>query len=137
MKQMVGNFWITKADYRCIPVSGALTPEGAAILDSTIAKQAADRFANLDGDLGRMVAATGSHVYVIRPGVLSFPVKRYLWSALDLEIIKRSGRELAQIVGESKTLLPMPDFGAAGPTAEQIVEALSFLPDNVTLLTPG
>ncbi|MHC4611305.1 MAG: ADP-ribose-binding protein [Planctomycetota bacterium] len=135
MQQKTCNLWIEKADYRCILTSGALTGEGTAILDSGIAKQAAERFADLDGDLGRLIASRGNHVHLIRPGLLSFPVKQYQWSGLNLPIIKRSAQQLPALVGEAKTLLPCPACVPDGPSLEEVTEALSSLPDNVILVT--
>ncbi|MCP4245462.1 MAG: hypothetical protein GY778_00285 [bacterium] len=129
------NFWLERAEFRCIPTSGAVSPEGPAIMDFSLAKQAVEQFSNLDGDLGLLLSSRGNHVHSLRPDLLSFPVKQFLWSALDLKIIKRSGHELKEIVGEAKTLLAFPETGAALPTREQFIETLSFLPDTVILVT--
>jgi len=108
MQQKTCNLWIEKADYRCVLTTGALTSEGAAIMDSATAKQAAERFADLDVDLGRLLASRGNHVHLIRQGLVSFPVKQYQWSGLNLPIIKRSGKQLQTLVGDAKTLVPLP-----------------------------
>ena len=134
MVQKTCNLWIERAEYRCIPTTGALTDEGEAVLDSAIAKEAADRFTTLALDLGRLVASRGNHVHLIRPGLVSFPVKQYQWSNLKLPIIKRSGQQLQALVGEAKTLLPCLQTGKDGPSAEEIAETLSFLPDNIILV---
>lgn len=134
MQQKTCNLWIEKADYRCVLTTGALTSEGAAIMDSATAKQAAERFADLDVDLGRLLASRGNHVHLIRQGLVSFPVKQYQWSGLNLPIIKRSGKQLQTLVGDAKTLVPLPQCGPDDPSREEIAEALSFLPDNILLV---
>ena len=128
------NFWLERADFRCIPTSGAVSPDGPAIMDLSLAKQAVEKFTNLDADLGLLLSSRGNHVHALRPDLLSFPVKQFLWSGLDLKIIKRSGHELQEIVGEAKTLLAFPATGAALPTREQFIESLSFLPGTVILV---
>ena len=131
MIEKVCNLWLEPADWRCIPTMGATTPEGAAIMDTGVALEAAERYHNIDVDLGRLLTSRGNHVHELRPGVLSFPIKQYQWSGLDLKIIERSGRELAEIVGEAKALLPRFNKAANDPPWEEIAKVLAFLPDNV------
>ena len=131
MIEKVCNLWLESADWRCIPSLGATTPEGAAIMTAAVALEAAEQYHNIDVDLGRLLTSRGNHVHELRPGLVSFPIKQYEWSGLDLKIIGRSGRELAEIVGDAKTLLPRFNTAASDPPWEEIAKALAFLPDNV------
>lgn len=131
MIEKVCNLWLEPADWRCIPTIGATTPDGAAIMDSGIPLEAAQRYQGIEGDLGRLLASRGNHVHELRPGLLSFPIKQYQWAGVDLQIVGRSGRELAQLVGEAKTLLPRFDVNPHDPPWEKIAEVLSSLPDNI------
>lgn len=131
MIEKVCNLWLESADWRCIPSLGATTPEGAAIMTAAVALEAAEQYHNIDVDLGRLLTSRGNHVHELRPGLVSFPIKQYEWSGLDLKIIGRSGRELAEIVGDAKTLLPRFNTAANDPPWEEIAKALAFLPDNV------
>jgi hypothetical protein len=137
MKLAKCNLWIEPADYRGIPTSGALRPDGTAVLDRGLALEAARRFTDIDVDLGRLLASRGNHVHLIRPGLFSFPVKQYAWSGLDLRIIERSGRELCALVGSARTLLPKPTTDDAGLPWEKVAEVLAFLPDNVVVIDHG
>jgi hypothetical protein len=128
------NLWIEPADFRCIPTCGATGADGEAILDSGVALEAAKKFQSAAADLGRLLCSRGNHVHLIRPGLVSFPIKQYHWSGLDLNLIKRSANELIQLVGEAKTLLPRPPLAAGDPPWEKIAEALSALPDNVIVI---
>ena len=128
------NLWLEQADWRCILTTGATTPDGAAVMDSGLALEAAQRFHNIEGDLGRLLTSRGNHVHELRPGLLSFPIKQYQWSRMDLQIIARSGHELVEIVGEAKTLLPRPAGGAGDPPWEEVAQALSFFPDNIIVI---
>lgn len=81
-----------------------------------------------------MLSSRGNHVHVLRPGLLSFPVKQFLWSGADLRIIDRSAHEMIAIVGDAKTLLPRPIGAANDPPWEEVLKVLSFLPDNVIVI---
>lgn len=133
MIEKVGNLWLEPAEYRCIPSSGAIVG-GVAVLDSTIGMEAKQRFNDLDVDLGRFLASRGNHVHVLRPGVLSFPIKQYQWSGPVLDIIRRSVSELAAVVGGAKTLLPQPVGPGDGVTWEQVQPLLAALPDNIIVI---
>ena len=76
----------------------------------------------------------GNHVHELRPDLLSFPIKQYQWSGADLNIVTRSGHELADLVGSEITLLPRFNLAANDPPWEAIAEALAFLPDNIIVI---
>ncbi len=134
MKERTCNLWTEKADYRCIPTTGATDGEGAAVMDSGLAAQAARRFQGLAVDLGRLLTASGNHVHVIRPGLLSFPVQQYAWSGPSLQVIARSAKELVSIVGEAVTLLPRPGCEAGGLAWDEVSKVLADLPDNIIVV---
>ena len=130
------NLWIEPADYRCILTSAAVA-NGEAVLESRSAHAAAVKFAGLATDLGRLLTARGNHVHVIRPGLCSFPIKQYQWSGPDLQVIARSARELAELVGKAKTLLPRPGCGDGELKWEDVSKAIASLPDNVIIVPEG
>ena len=128
------NLWLEPAQYRCIPTNGALTGEGEAVMDAGLAKEAADRFVGVEGDLGRLIASRGNHVHLVRPDLTSFPVQQYQWGGPSLQTIERSAKELCELVGEAKTLLPRPGCGAGELPWEQVAKALESLPDNIIVV---
>ncbi len=130
------DLWIEPAEYRCILTSAAVV-NGEAVLESRSALTAAARFAGLATDLGRMLTARGNHVHVIRPGLCSFPIKQYQWSGPNVQIITRSARELCELVGAAKTLLPRPGCADGELEWEQVQQALAFLPDNIVIVNTG
>jgi len=134
MIEQVCNFWTERADWRCIPTSGAMTPDGAAIMDTPVGIEAVQKFHNIDYDLGRLIASRGNHVHVIRPGIASFPFKQYAWSGVSLAVVERSARQLAALVGTAKTLLPRPSEPNSNVSWEDIAKVLSLLPDNVLVV---
>jgi hypothetical protein len=127
------NLWIEPAEYRCILTSAAVA-DGEAVLETKSARAAAAKFAGLAGDLGRMLTARGNHVHLIRPGLCSFPIKQYQWSGPTLAVIERSAKELAEIVGTAKTLLPRPGCGEGELAWADVAKVLACLPDNVVIV---
>ena len=128
------NLWQERAEFLCIPTSGAVADDGTAIMDTPIAREAAKRFRGLEVDLGRLITSRGNHVHLIRPGVLSFPVKQFQWSRPTVQVIERSAAELAALVGDKKTLLPRPGCGPGELAWDEVAQALASLPDNVVVV---
>lgn len=127
------NLWLEPADYRCILTSAAVA-NGEAVLESPSARQAAERYTGLAGDLGRLLNARGNRVHEIRPGVCSFPTRQFRWSGPSLEIIERSARELVELVKDRKALLPRPGCDAGELEWAKVAEKLAFLPDNIIIV---
>lgn len=136
-QEKAGNLWTEKADVRCIPTTGATNDEGEAVMDSGLALEAARRYRGLELDLGRLLSSRGTHVYEVRPGLVSFPVQQYSWGGPNLQVIQRSAKELAALVGERRTVLPRPGCGPGQLSWEDVAKALSCLPPNVTVLKPA
>ncbi len=134
MIEKVCNIWIERADFRCILTSGALTTGGEAIIEGGVAAEAARRFQGVEIDLGRLIASRGNHVHLIRPGLISFPIKQYQWSGPTLQLIERSARQLVALVGNAKTLLPRPGCGPGELAWDDVAKALAFLPDNIIVI---
>lgn len=128
------NLWIEPAAYRCIPTTGATQPDGTAIMEAGLAAEAAKKFSGLEIDLGHLIKSRGNHVHVLRPGLLSFPIQQYAWSGPNLQIIERSARQLAAIVGDAKTLLPRPGCAPGQLEWDAVKKVLEFLPDTVIVI---
>ena len=134
MIEKVCNLWLERAEYRCIPTDGAVTGSGEAVMDFGVAREAAQKFQGIEVDLGRLIASRGNHVHLVRPGVVSFPIKQYAWSGPSLQTIERSARELCALVGDAKTLLPRPGCGPGELAWEEVAKVLSNLPDNIIVI---
>ena len=133
MIEKVCNLWMERADFRCIPTTGAVA-DGEAVMDSGVALEAAQKYPSLPLDLGRLLTSRGNHVHQIRPDVLSFPVKQYAWQPITIPVIARSVGELIALVGDAKTLLPRPVLGDRDPPWDQIAAAFASLPDNIVVI---
>jgi hypothetical protein len=134
MKEKVCNLWLEPAEYRVIMACGALNSDGTAVMDSRLALEAKQRFKDLEIDLGRLVSSRGNHVHLVRPGLVSFPIKQFRWAAMNLQIVERSARELCALVGNAKTLLPRPNSDDPNVSWEDMAKVLSFLPDNIIVI---
>lgn len=134
MNEKACNLWIEPADFRCIPTMGARNSDGTAIMDAGLALEAKQRYRDLDVDLGRLLASRGTHVHLLRPGLVSFPIKQFRWSGLSLPVVERSAHELCELVGEALTLLPRPTHADPNTPWEEVAKALSFLPENIWVI---
>lgn len=134
MKEKACNLWLEAADFRCILTTGAVGSDGAALIDSKLGQEAVQRFVGLEAELGRLIAARGNHVHLVKQGLLSFPTRQFRWSLPSLQIIERSAHELAAIVGASKTLLPRPGCDSGELAWADVSKALAFLPDNIIVI---
>ena len=134
MREKTCSLWMERADYRCIPTTGATNADGTAVMDSGLALEADRRFEGLAADLGRLLTARGNHVHVLRPGLLSFPTQQFVWSGPSLQVITRSVRELIAIVGDHVTLLPNPISSEDDAAAEGVARILATLPDNIIVV---
>ncbi len=134
MTEKVCNLWVEPAEYRCVLTSGAVASDGTALMDSGSAMEAKKKFANIELDLGRALTSRGNHVQVLRPKLLSFPIKQYEWSGPDINVIERSARELLEIVKEAITLIPCPVGPDDAISWEDVAKRLAFLPDNIIIV---
>jgi len=134
MQEKVCNLWIEKADFRCIPTTGATNDAGSAVMTTGVALEAAKKFYNIEVDLGMLLTSRGNHAHLVRPGLVSFPIQQYAWSGPNLQVIERSAHELVQLVGEAKTLLPRPGCGPGQLRWEDVAKVLAFLPDNIIVI---
>lgn len=120
--QRAGNIWEYKADWICIPTNGFVKKDGSAVMGRDLAHQAKSRFKGIDEILGRGLEATGNTIHVLRriegePSILPFPVKEDWGDPADLDLIRRSCRQLrwcwrgAQIGSKKIPIVVLPRVG--------------------------
>ena len=142
MKEIFVNIWdlYDAGEIVCITTNGHVKQNGEAVMGRGPARQAIQRWPSLARTLGGLIEQKGSMVQLIRPRLLSFPVKasggvsdgtnvvghvhhRYPkgyitpgWALkADLDIIRRSLDELARLSEEhgwERVYLPRPGCGA-------------------------
>lgn len=129
MREQYGNIWHLKGDAICITTNGFVKKNGEAVMGAGIAKEAKNFWPELPKLLGNKIKEQGNHVHVfwglskimnyfdglpIERDIISFPVKHNWWEVADMELIRRSAKELMYWVEEGhidKVLLPRPGCG--------------------------
>lgn len=87
--------------WRIIPVNGARNGRGQAVMGRGMAKQAQTKYPELRTWLGVRIKNAGSRVVLNRKHqLILFPVKKTWSDDADIDIIRRSCRELLDIVAE-------------------------------------
>lgn len=119
MLEAVGDIWEYAGccDVIVITTSGSLARDGRAVIGRGVARQAAFRFPEIAGKLGRLLAEHGSQVFDLGCGIATFPVEETAWSLPDLRIIARSAEELRLLADQSgwrKIVVPRPGCGGEG-----------------------
>ena len=103
MKEIKGNLFehIGVADAICITTNGTLRHDGCAVMGRGCALEAVKRWPLISTILGDHIALSGNGVYSLivdkSTMVLSFPVKHNWWEKADINLIKRSARDLMAI----------------------------------------
>jgi len=141
MLETLGDIW-EQADRGAVIVittNGSLTRNGRAVLGRGVARQAAVRFPDLAGKLGRLLAEQGSHVFDLGGCVVSFPVEETAWSQPDLRIIARSAEELRQLADRSgwqQVVVPRPGCGGGGLAWKDVRPLLApWFDDRFTIIS--
>ena len=134
MLEALGDIWgYSGTSILVITTNGSLTRDGRAIFGHGVARQAALRFPSLAGNLGRLLAECGNHVFDLGQGFVSFPVEETPWSLPDLRIIARSAQELRQLADDSgwqRIVVPRPGCGGGGLAWEEVKSLLEPCFDN-------
>jgi hypothetical protein len=130
MIEQYGNIWQLKGDAICITTNGFVKKNGEAVMGAGIAKEAAKQFPHLPKLLGNTIKVRGNHLAVFfneishyngeegaisNQDIVSFPVKHNWFEKADMELIRRSARELMkwadQLPHWERVLLPRPGCG--------------------------
>lgn len=128
----------------CITTNGAIRRDGAAVMGRGIALQIRSYIPDIHYTLGTLLRTKGNHVHhlhttALNNQIISFPVK-HMWSEpADLELIKRSCRELMQYLKgypDIKVLLPRPGCGNGRLNWTDVKAVISpLLNDQVYVVT--
>lgn len=167
VREAHGDIWALAdslhADAICIPSNASLKTNGCAVMGAGIAKQARDRYKDVDRVAGiaikmaRDLAKTaifdsvfhkragfaGAEVSAIKVTsklvIVMFPTKLLWWDKSILELIVVSAQGLAKLVpaaGWETVLLPRPGCGCGGLEWPVVKKAImDILPDEVIVVT--
>lgn len=121
MIEVTGDMWEYNANIKLITTNGFVKRNGEAVMGRGCALEFARRYPDAKATLGQRLQDFGNQVNFLfyRDGVdyYSFPVKHNWWEVADLELIRQSTLEMADILTEVyfeeevKVLLPRPGCG--------------------------
>jgi hypothetical protein len=134
MKEMIGDMFSNKIashfDAICITTNGIVKKDGKSVMGAGVAKQARDRFCNIDKILGSVITLNGNIVQLIYKmsvpllynkihivHIISFPTKNDWRQMSDLRLIEKSVIQLVTLTdtyGWNKILLPRPGCANGG-----------------------
>jgi hypothetical protein len=123
MQEITGDLWqpstwkpkldLNEFDrvWLCITTNGAIKKNGAAVMGAGLAKDAKQKFPNIDSILGERIAYGGNCVHRLKRiertnkgtciDVYSFPTKHHWRERSDLALVKSSASKLVQIYHEA------------------------------------
>ncbi len=136
MVEVKGNLWTYPANARVITTNGTVKKDGSCVMGRGCALEAKTKFPGIDKELGKLIKLHGNHVRILiwdHPNIWSFPVKHNWWEKADLELIRRSAKELVNIadVGNyTKVVLPRPGCGNGGLKWEDVKPVIEPILDD-------
>ncbi len=134
MFEAIGDVWeYVDRGIIVITTNGSLTRDGRAIFGRGVARQAVARYPGLAENLGKRIAAGGSHAYDLGNGIATFPVEETPWSLPDLRLIARSAAELRQLAdaaGWTQIIVPRPGCGGGGLAWKDVKPLLAVVFDE-------
>ena len=120
MEEVAGDIWEYSAKNKCIvviPVNGFVKNNGMAVMGRGLAREASKKFPKLPVALGYHIKHYGNDVHYFEDfNIISFPVKYNWWENADIELIRRSSRQLKflnsdNLFAEHNKLICMPHVG--------------------------
>jgi len=104
MKEIEGNLFEQNVDAICITTNGIIKRNGEGVMGAGVALEAKRRYSVLPSLLGKSLRKYGNHVAVLKAvsdySIIAFPVKNHYRDKADIELIRRSCKELVGIADE-------------------------------------
>lgn len=144
MIEVKGNLWDFPADFRVITTNGAVKYNGACVMGRGCAREAKDKYHNIEFRLGNEIKRRGNHVHYLQDLIISFPVKHHWKQQADLKLIEQSTQELLDWVDNYqstykkplKVVLPRPGCGNGSRDWEEVKPILEkYLDDRFYVIT--
>lgn len=107
------DIWLAWNDgyYIVIPTNGYVKNNGECVMGKELALQAKTKFPCLSLDLGEQIQKYGNVVFGLRRyRLFTFPVKHNWWEKANLDLIKKSCKELLTIVHYNFSDIPKPVY---------------------------
>jgi O-acetyl-ADP-ribose deacetylase (regulator of RNase III) len=129
---------LSKADAICFTSNGVLTHSGCLVMGAGVAKAFRDGFPGLDASAGEAVRDNGNICQVVgfappRAKIIAFPTKHNWKDPSDLELIKKSARELMELIEKHNwklVALPRPGCRNGGLSWDIVKAVIKPILDN-------
>lgn len=128
------------ADHGCdavvITTNGQTRRDGGAVMGRGVARQAMERWPELQAIFGFMLVTRGNHCHVVRannPSIVTFPVKHRWSQPADLNLIIKSARQvvdIANILRWRRVAIPRPGCGNGQLKWDDVRPAIGAILDN-------
>ena len=139
MKLVYGNLWdwFDKGFAIAITTNGFVKNNGECVMGRGCALEAKKRFPSIATKLGSIITSNGNNVNLIMNRIYSFPVKHNWWEEADLDLIRRSCKELTDLTS-GEVIIPRPGCGN-GKLSWNIVKPIleTELSDRFSIITFG
>lgn len=147
-----GSIWsyTDQAGLLGTPTNGVTRSDGTAVMGKGLAKQAADRFDDLESILGTKLKEHGNHVHTLNPlpdrdstgWLISFPTKDHFREDSSIELIQKSARQTKTLYEtnqpDGSIVLPEVGFGLGGLSFDDVGPILEeILGDVCTIIHYG
>lgn len=130
-------------DAVCVTTNGILRKNGWAVMGAGVAKACVENYPNAAAVLGTKISMHGNIAQVIHDTdegpIISFPTKYHWKDASDLDLIKRSCRQLMDIIVDwdlERVLLPQPGCTNGGLNWNDVRAAITpILDERVVIIS--
>lgn len=137
------DLWSVTDGAICITTNGTVKKNGRGVMGRGCALEAVDKYQDIDVELGNNIIKYGNIVTFLKNWdiqILSFPVKHNWWEIADIELIKRSCKQLVDLMQKfsiTKVYLPRPGCGNGKLDWEKDVKPAikDLLPDSVIIVS--
>jgi len=143
MKEITGNMFDMKADAYCITTNGMIKGNGRAVMGAGVALSAVKKFPACDKFLGDFINKNGHIVGVFyiadSTDLISFPTKYHWKNPSDIKLIKKSAKELMELIEKNKynkVILPRPGCANGGLLWDDVKKLIEpILDDRVIVVS--
>ena len=146
MREERGNIWdlIGKYDAICVTTNGVVKANGECVMGKGIALQANQKFKGIARVLGEKINEKGNHAHRLgvvngKTEIVSFPTKNNWKDNSDINLIKRSAKELvcyADKMNWENIALTRPGCGNGGLSWNDIsLELAQILDDRFLIMS--
>lgn len=140
MIEIVGDLWHLHQQGVVVAVTtgGAVDRNGLALMPRGCARQALERYPDLNRILGSLIVQHGNHVFDLGRRLVSFPVEENPYQVPEPRLIEQSCCELVALTDYKnwqEVIVPRPGCGAGGLNWDEVKPILEpFLDDRFKVI---